>query len=48
MTSIAIIIALMATFYNKVVDTLDKVEITSALDTKHYEDPSPLNLSTYD
>ena len=38
-TSITIIIVLLATFYNKIIDTLDKIVINSAFDSIHYDDP---------
>jgi len=47
-TSIAIIVALIAIFYNKVIGTFDKVLISSSLNNQFYDDPSLLTLSTFD
>ena len=48
LTSIAIIVALLVSFYTKIIDTLDKILITSSLDATVYDDPTPFHLSTYD
>lgn len=44
--SLGIIVALIATFYNKVVDTLNKVVITATGANTNAADPLPFNIST--
>ena len=45
--SLIIIIALIATFYNKLIDTLDKVIITSVSNNLNAADPDPYDISTF-
>jgi hypothetical protein len=44
--SISIIILLLVTFYNKVIDTFDKVIINSSLSATSADDPTPYTVST--
>lgn len=44
--SFSIILALLVTFYNKVIDTFEKVLISSSLSAINADDPTPYNIST--
>lgn len=44
--SLSIIILLLVTFYNKVIDTLNKVIITSSLSATNYNNPPLYTIST--
>lgn len=46
--SIALMIALLSLFYNRIIDTLDKTIITSTSSIKNAADPTPFYLSTFD
>jgi hypothetical protein len=41
-------ILLIAAFYNKIIDTLDKVLITSSSSTSNADDPLSYNITTLD
>jgi hypothetical protein len=41
-------VLLVSVFYNKVIDTLNKVLITSSYSTSNANDPLPFNISTID
>lgn len=46
--SISVMIVLVAAFYNKIIDTLDKVLITSSSSTTNSNDPLAYNITTID
>lgn len=46
--SLSIIVALLATFSNKVIDTLNKVIITATSSNTNEADPPAFNLSSHD
>jgi hypothetical protein len=45
--SVFLIIGLIVLFYNKLIDTLEKIIITSDLNHINAADPAPYNISTY-
>jgi hypothetical protein len=44
--SLSVMLVLIAAFYNRIIDTLDKVLITSSSSTANAYDPPALNLTT--
>lgn len=46
--SITMILVLVAAFYNKIIDTFDKVIIFSSSSTDNADDPLPFTISTID
>jgi hypothetical protein len=46
--SIALMVALIAAFSNRIIDTLDKVIITSTNTLSNANDPIPISISTID
>lgn len=46
--SIALMVALLAIFYNKIIDTFDKIIISSTSTTKTSADPTPVTISTFE
>lgn len=46
--SISVMVLLLAAFYNKIIDTLDKVLITSSSSINNVNDPTSFNISTRD
>lgn len=46
--SISVMVLLLSAFYNRIIDTLDKVLITSASSSSNANDPLPFNITTLD
>lgn len=44
--SLSVMLVLLAAFYNRIIDTFDKVLISSSSSTSNAYDPAPLNLTT--